>query len=159
MSYTKDTMANKLLAKNKAVLAEYAILEKYEAGIKLTGPEVKSVKSGQMNLKGSYASLNPNTGALSLISAHISAYKPAAGAQTDYDPTQSRTLLLNKKEISSLIGKLKEKRLTLLPISAYSKSGIIKIELGLGRGKRQFEKRDQIKKRDIERDIGRKLKS
>ena len=140
-------------------MADYSIIEKFEAGIKLTGPEVKSIKSGQINLKGSYVSLNPAKGTLMLVGAHISAYKPAAGVQTDYDPSGTRTLLLNKKEISSLIGKLKEKRLTLVPLSIYSKSGIIKVELGLGRGKKQFEKREQIKKRDIERDIGRKLKS
>ncbi|MAG28544.1 SsrA-binding protein [bacterium] len=152
-------MKGKLLAKNKSAFAEYTILDTFEAGIKLTGPEVKSIKLGNIKLKGSYSTINPNTGVLWLVGAHIGAYKPAASVQIDYDPTQSRTLLLNKKEISSLIGKLKEKQLTLIPLSVYSKSGIIKVELGLGRGKKKFEKREQIKKRDIERDIGRKLKS
>ncbi|MBI1961632.1 MAG: SsrA-binding protein SmpB [Parcubacteria group bacterium] len=152
-------MDGKLLAKNKQAYAEYEILDTFEAGIKLTGPEVKSVKSGQTKLQGSFASLNPVTRVLGLEGTHISAYKPAASVQVGYDPQRSRTLLLNKKEIASLIGKLKEKRLSLVPLSMYSKSGLIKVELGLVRGKKQYEKREQIKKRDIEREIGRKLKS
>ncbi|OJI07869.1 SsrA-binding protein [bacterium CG10_46_32] len=152
-------MHGKLLAKNKQVFAEYEILDTFEAGMKLTGPEVKSVKSGQIKLLGSFASLNPSNGLLRLTGAHISPYKPAAGAQMNYDPTRPRVLLMNKKEITSLIGKLKEKRLSLVPLSIYSKSGIIKVELGLVRGKKQYEKREQLKKRDIERDIGRRLKS
>ncbi len=152
-------MKGKLLAKNRQAAAEYEILDTFEAGIKLTGPEVKSVKSGQIKLQGSYASLNPATGALRLTGTHISPYKPAAGAQARYDPQRSRVLLLNKKEMASLAGKLKEKRLSLVPLSAYSKSGIIKVELGLVRGKKKYEKREQIKKRDIERELGRKLKS
>ncbi|MBI2050924.1 MAG: SsrA-binding protein SmpB [Parcubacteria group bacterium] len=152
-------MVGKLLAKNRQTYAEYEILDTYEAGMKLTGPEVKSIKAGHIKLQGSYASLNPASGRLSLVGAHIQAYKPAASVQAGYDPARSRPLLLNKKEIATLIGKLKEKRLSLVPLSIYSKSGLIKLELGLARGKKQYEKREQIKKRDIERDIGRKLKS
>jgi len=152
-------MKGKLLAKNKQAFAEYEVLDTFEAGIKLTGPEVKSVKSGTVNLKGAYASLNPANGALSLAGAHIAAYKPAASVQANYDPTRMRVLLLKKKEIARLIGKLKEKRLSLVPLSVYSKRGLIKVELGLVRGKKQYEKREQIKRRDIERELGRKLKS
>ena len=148
---------NKKLAINKQVRGNYEILETFEAGIKLLGPEVKSVKSGKMNLKGSYSiigsDLIPN-----LVGAHIARYKPAATIQENYDPARSRILLLNKKQIKSLFGKLKEKRLSLVPLNAYSNKGIIKFELALVRGKKQFEKRDSIKKRDIERDVGRKLK-
>ena len=152
-------MTGKLLAKNKQAYAEYEILDTYEAGMKLTGPEVKSIKSGHIKLQGSYASLNPGTGRLSLVGAHVAAYKPAAGSQAGYDPQRSRILLLKKKEIATLIGKLKEKRLSLVPLSVYSKGGLIKTELGLVRGRKQYEKREQIKKRDIERELGRKLKS
>lgn len=152
-------MTGKILAKNRQAYAEYEVLDAYEAGIKLTGPEVKSAKNGQIKLQGSYASLNPGSGRLLLVGAHIAAYKPAAGVQIGYDPGRSRVLLLNKKEIASLIGKLKEKRLALVPLSLYSKKGLLKVELGLVRGKKQYEKREQIKKRDIEREIGRKLKS
>ena len=152
-------MVGKLLAKNRQAYAEYEVLDTYEAGIKLTGPEVKSIKNGQIKLQGSYASPNPATKALRLVGAHVSAYKPAAGVQADYDPTRSRILLLKKKELATLAGKLKEKRLSLVPLSVYSKAGLIKVELGLVRGKKQYEKREQIKKRDIERELGRKLKS
>lgn len=152
-------MKGKVLAQNKQAFAEYEVLDAFEAGIQLTGPEVKSAKNGQIKLLGAFASLNPGNTTLRLTGAHISPYKPAAGVQTSYDPTRSRTLLLNKKEIASLIGKLKEKRLTLIPLSVYSKSGIVKVELGLVRGKKKYEKREKIKKRDIEREIGRKLKS
>ena len=85
-------MKGKLLAKNKSAFAEYTILDTFEAGIKLTGPEVKSIKLGNIKLKGSYSTINPNTGVLWLVGAHIGAYKPAASVQIDYDPTQSRTL-------------------------------------------------------------------
>lgn len=152
-------MSGKILAKNKQAYAEYEVMDTYEAGIKLTGPEVKSAKKGQIRLLGSFASIRPGTGMLTLSGTHIAAYKPAASVQAGYDPQRSRVLLLNKKEIASLIGTLKEKRLSLVPLSFYLKSGIIKVELGLVRGKKQYEKRAQIKKRDIERDIGRRLKS
>jgi SsrA-binding protein len=150
--------SNKSLATNKQVRSDYSILETYEAGIKLTGPEVKSTKAGRVNLKASYviigSDLSPH-----IVGCHIAKYKPSASVQQDYDPTRTRVLLLNKKQIKSLYGKLKEKRLSLVPLSVYSSSGIIKFELGLVKGKRQYEKRDSIKKRDMERDIGRRLKN
>ena len=152
-------MNKRILAKNKHAYAEYEVLDTYEAGIKLTGAEVKSAKLGHIKLDSGYALLSPENGVLELVGVHISAYKPASGMLDDYDPLCSRVLLLNKKQISALIGKLKQKHLTLAPLSVYSKSGIIKVELGLARGKKQYEKRESIKKRDIERDIGRKLKS
>jgi len=151
-------MNRKILSRNKRAYAEYEILDTYEAGIKLDGAEVKSVKLGHIKLDNAYASLS-ESGILQLLGAHISAYKPAYSSLEDYDPTRSRILLMNKKEITGLIGKLKEKRLTLVPLSVYGKSGIIKIELGLARGKKQHKKRETIKKRDIEREIGRKLKA
>jgi SsrA-binding protein len=93
------------------------------------------------------------------LGSHIPLYKPAANAQQNYDPDRTRLLLMHAKEISALIGKLKQKQLSLVPISIYTKSGLIKLELGLARGKKKHEKRESIKKRDIEREIGRKLKS
>ena len=132
-------------------------MKSYEAGIKLTGDEVKSCKSGQINLKGSYAVVNAK-GVPYLIGCQIAPYKHSSRV-LPHDPLRSRRLLLHKKELSSLIGALKEKRFTLLPLAFHNKKGLIKVELGLGRGKKQFEKRDAIKKRDIEREIGRRLKS
>ena len=105
---------------NKKALADYQILEKFEAGIILTGAEVKAVKKGQINLKGSYAAVD-HKNQIALINAHISAYRPAAGSQTNYEPTKDRKLLLKKKEIDYLRGKSQEHGLTILPISVYTK--------------------------------------
>src|SRR3989338_10335952 len=110
---------DKIIAKNKEISRKYEFLENFEAGIKLTGPEVKSCKLGQINMKGSYASFS-NDG-LNLLNCHISRYRQAAGHQKDYDPLRPRLLLLRKKELNSLIGKLKEKRLSLVPVSFYLK--------------------------------------
>lgn len=155
--YTTNTISMPVIATNKYARSDYEILDTYEAGVKLSGPEVKSIKKGQVNLKGSYATVGAD-GRARLLGVHVAPYKPAAGVQQGYDPTRSRELLLNKKELASLIGKLKEKRYTLLPLAVFNKSGIIKIELGLGRGKKQYEKREAIKKRDIEREIGRNMR-
>ena len=150
---------NNILAINKKARSEYEFLETLEAGIKLTGDEVKSVKQGGANLKSSYSVIGLD-GVPKLLGCSISRYsRSSAQSKDEYDPERSRILLLNKKETSSLIGKLKQKTLSLIPTKIYSKSGIIKVEIALARGKKKFEKRDQIKKRDIERDIGRKLKS
>ncbi len=146
-----------VIAINKRARSDYEILDTYEAGIKLTGPEVKSAKGGQVNLKGSYATVGAD-GRARLIGAHIAPYKPAAGVQQGYDPTRSRELLLNKKELASLIGKLKEKRYTLLPLAVLNRAGIIKVELGVGRGKKQYEKREAIKRRDVKREIERTIR-
>jgi SsrA-binding protein len=142
-------------ALNKHALHDYAILEKVSAGIVLSGPEVKSVRAGNINLKGSYVTIH--NGEALLTGAHIGLYKPA-GPQKDYDPYRSRTLLLKKKEIARIIGKLKEKGLTAVPLSIYTSKSRIKVEVGIARGKRQFEKRELIKKRDVEREIRTHLK-
>lgn len=147
-----------IITENKRAYHDYEILEKYKAGVKLTGAEVKSAKLGQANLKGAYAAISSN-GAPLLVGCRIAPYKPAANAQANYEPTRSRVLLLSKKEIKYLSGKLKEKRYSLIPLAVENKSGLIKIELGLGRGKKQYEKREAIKKKDLEREIGRRLKS
>lgn len=145
------------IAINKKALADYTILEKFEAGIALQGPEVKSVKAGQINLKGSYITIDSKSQTW-LIGAHISAYKPAAAVQRDYQPTRSRSLLLRKKEVDYLQGKSREKGLTILPISVYTKGSLIKLELAVAKGKKQYDKRQSIKKREIDREIRRSLK-
>ncbi|OIO49641.1 MAG: SsrA-binding protein [Parcubacteria group bacterium CG_4_9_14_0_2_um_filter_41_8] len=153
----KQNKKDNMLALNKRAKTDWQFLETFEAGIKLTGDEVKSVKKGGANLKASWAVIGQDL-VPRLIGCSISRYAHSSQSRENYDPEKSRVLLLNKKEITGLIGKLKQKTLSLIPIKMYSKSGIIKIELALARSKKQFEKREQIKKRDIERDIGRRLK-
>jgi SsrA-binding protein len=145
------------LATNKKGLADYQVLEKFEAGLVLSGAEVKSAKAGQINLKGSYITIDSSDRPW-LIGAHISPYKPASAKQSDYQPTKSRKLLLRKKEINYLRGKSHEKGLTIMPISVYTKGSLIKLEVALAKGKKQYDKRQIIKKREIDREIRRRLK-
>lgn len=144
----------KVIATNKKSRFDYEILETFEAGIVLTGPEVKSVKAGQVSIKESFATVKGEE--VFLTNAHISPYKQAAGL--DHEPTRSRKLLLKKSEISSLIGKAKTQGLTLIPTKVYLKRGFVKVEIGLGRGKKLHDKRETIKKKDTQRDIARDLR-
>lgn len=141
-----------MLAQNKLALFNYEILEKFEAGLMLTGQEVKSAKASQISLRGSY--VNIKNGEAWLINAHISLYK-MAGTLSGYDPLRARKLLLHKKEIMRLTGKLAEKGLTLVPLKVYTKRDKIKVEIGLAKGKKQSDKRAQIKKREDERGMRR----
>lgn len=144
-----------VFALNKAALHDYAILEELSAGIVLSGAEVKSVRNGNVNLKGSYATVRGTE--LWLVNAHIGHYKPA-GVREHYDPTRSRKLLLTKKEIARLIGKLKEKGLTAVPLRVYTHNNRIKIAIGIARGKAKYEKRETLKKRAVDREIRSALK-
>ena len=144
------------LAGNKRLLYDYEILEKWEAGLKLTGGEVKSVKKGQISLKGAYVTIKNNTKSLKpeawLVGANITRYPKSGYSQNDYQPFRNRKLLLNRAEIDSLIGKTKQKGLTILPLSVYTTSHrLIKITIVLAKGKKRFDKRETIKKRDFER--------
>ena len=145
-----------ILAINKRANFDYNIGDKYEAGIVLFGHEVKSVKTGHMSLKGSYVTIKTpekrEQPQVYLINAHISLYKQA-GPIASYDPTRPRQLLLNKKEIKRLIGKKQEQGLTLVPLKIYTKHSFVKLEFGLGKGKKQYDKRETIKKREVERKI------
>lgn len=149
-----------ILAINKKANYDYHLLEKYEAGLVLSGAEVKSLKQKHIKLLGAYVTIHHNNGKIEawLINAHISPYKQA-GNLSDYNPTRSRKLLLHKKEISSLIGKMQSEHLTLVPIKVYTKGNLIKLEFGLGRGKNKIDKRQDIKKRDVDKEIRQKLKS
>lgn len=144
-----------VLALNKSALHDYTIHEELSAGIVLSGAEVKSVRNGSVNLKGSYVSIR-NSEAW-LINAHIGQYKPA-GTREPYDPTGSRKLLLTQKEIARLIGKLKEKSLTAVPLRVYTHNNRIKIAIGIAQGKAKYEKRELLKKRAIVREIRERLK-
>ncbi|MDQ7010979.1 MAG: SsrA-binding protein SmpB [Mariprofundaceae bacterium] len=141
---------------NRRARHEYHILETFEAGIMLTGPEVKSIRAGQANLAEAHCIIRG--GKVLLIGCHISPYKPAA-MNNPREPTRSRQLLLHKREIQRLIGKLKEKGLTLVPLKLYfNERGYAKLEIGLGRGKKLYDKRRDKKERDIKRDLQRKYK-
>lgn len=144
------------LKENKQGRFDYEILEEFEAGIALTGPEVKSVKRGDVSLQGSFVSLRGEE--LWLVHCHISPYRLATTVG-NVNPERERRLLLHRHEIRSLIGKLKSQGLTILPLSLYTKRGLIKVRLGLGRGRKKFDKRSQIKKRETERKIQKALRA
>lgn len=144
---------------NKQAKFNYEILETFEAGLVLLGHEVKSIKDGQINLKGAFVTLKKSPRPeLFLTNANISKYKHA-GILPDYDPTRPRKLLLHKNQINALIGKLQQTGLTLVPLSVYTKNNRVKLQFGLGRGKKKFDKREIIKKRETDREIQRIIKS
>lgn len=141
---------------NRRARHEYTILETYEAGMILTGPEVKSIRAGQANLAEAHCIIRHER--LLLIGCHISPYKPAA-MNNPKEPARSRELLLHRSELQRLIGKLKEKGLTLVPLKLYfNERGYAKLEIGLGRGKKLYDKRQDKKDRDIKRDLQRRYK-
>ena len=148
-------MAMPTLAKNKHGLFNYEIIEKNEGGLMLSGAEVKAVKQGMVNLKGAYISYEKDE--LWLKNTHISAYQQRN--QPGYDPERPRKVLMKRQEIDSLMGKGARQGLTILPISLYTKGGLIKNQIGLARGKKAKDKRDIIKKRDVNRKIGRALRN
>ncbi len=143
------------LAQNKQARFNYDILETYEAGLVLSGPEVKSVKGGHISLKEAFVTFQGSNA--NLTNAHISLYRPA-GPQSDYDPTRSRKLLLKRKEIDYLRGKALEKGLTIVPLNVYTKKRFIKVEIAVGKGRHSYDKRDVLKKRDIDREVKKQLK-
>lgn len=144
-----------VLAINKEAHFNYVIEHELEAGIVLTGQEVKSVKKGDVSLKGAHVTIHGNEAYL--VNAHISAYK-YAGKLVGYDPTRSRKLLLKRKEISSLIGKYKEQGMAVVPLEFKLVRSLVKVRLGIGRGKKKYDKRESIKKRDTEREIQRAIR-
>lgn len=145
----------KTFAYNRRAKYDYKILERFEAGIVLKGHEVKSIKQGSMSLKGAYVIIKANEAYL--IGAYISPYQPK-NTPLDYNPERLRKLLLKKSEIRNLIGKIKQKHLTLVPIRVYPKNDKIKLEFGVGKGRRKVDKRELIKKREVKRRIERMMK-
>ncbi|MFZ4619856.1 MAG: SsrA-binding protein SmpB [Bacteroidota bacterium] len=136
---------------NRRARFEYEILDSYEAGIVLKGSEVKSLRVGKANLQDSYAVVKDNE--VWLMNMHISPYEQAN--QFNHEPTRTRKLLLTKAEISKLHSKSNEKGLTLVPLKLYFKKGIVKVELGIAKGKKLHDKRESIKERDVEREMRR----
>jgi len=143
------------LATNPRAKYDYQIIETYEAGLVLFGQEVKSIKTGHISLRGSYVTIKGEEAWL--VNAQIPPYQPK-NLPADYEPTRSRKLLLHKKEIKSLIGKGKQKGLTLVPLRVYTKKGKIKLAFALGRGKRKIDKREKIKEKEAKRKIERALR-
>ncbi|PIU47090.1 SsrA-binding protein [bacterium (Candidatus Gribaldobacteria) CG07_land_8_20_14_0_80_33_18] len=135
---------------NKKAYFNYEILETFQAGIVLIGQEVKSIKNGRISLAGSYIILKEEE--FFLIGANVPPYQPK-NAPRDYDPKRFRKLLLKKSEIKYLIGKSRQMGLTLIPLKVYTKQQKIKLEFGLAKGKKKADKREKIKKREIEREI------
>ena len=142
-------------AENRKANFNYEILEKYEAGIELLGLEVKSVRSGRMSLEGAFVIVRG--GEAFLINANIPPYQPNNSLK-DYDPLRNRKLLLTKKEIRELADSEKNKSLTIVPISVYNKNRTIKLSVALVKGKKKYDKRDSIQKRETDRSIRRELR-
>ncbi|HOM24958.1 MAG TPA: SsrA-binding protein SmpB [Thermosynergistes sp.] len=141
-------MPNKVVARNRKATHDYFILETYEAGIVLTGTEIKSVREGRINLRDGYAKID--SGELWLYNVHISPYE--RGSFYNHDPLRPRKLLLRREEIKRLLGKTKEKGLTLVPLSVYIKDNRwAKVEVALAKGKKQYDKRAAIAERDAQR--------
>ncbi|OGJ14742.1 SsrA-binding protein [Candidatus Nomurabacteria bacterium RIFOXYD1_FULL_39_12] len=142
-------------AENRKARFNYEFLEQYETGIELVGTEVKSVRGGQMSLEGAFVIIRG--GEAFLINSNIPPFQPK-NAPLDYDPLRNRKLLLTKKEIKELSENEKNKSLTIVPISVYNKNRKIKLEIALAKGKKKFDKRETIKKRETDREIRREYK-
>lgn len=151
----ENQVQEKNITVNRKARHEYFIIQSFETGIVLTGTEVKALRQGKANLVDSYA--NVEKGEVWLMSANISVYEQ--GNINNHEPTRTRKLLLNKSEIRKLIGKVKEKGLTLIPLRLYFKNGKVKVELAIVKGKKVYDKRESIAKRDFQRDQERRFKN
>ncbi len=148
-------MTIKTVATNRKAFHNYHIGDSIEAGIVLTGSEIKSVRSGRVNLGDAY--VRPEHGELWLLNAHIARYE--ASSYLSHEPKRPRKLLLHRKEIDSLASKVSEKGLTLVPTRLYIKGNIAKVEIALAKGKRLYDKRESISRREVERELARATKS
>jgi SsrA-binding protein len=147
-------MIVKVVATNRKAHRDYNILETFEAGIALLGSEIKSVRDNRVSLSEAY--VKADGGELWLVGAHIARYE--AASYMSHDPTRARKLLMHRKQIRILLGKLAEKGLTLIPLRMYIKERTAKLEIGLGRGKKLYDKRETIMRRETKREIERTLK-
>ena len=146
-------MNTKLIAKNPTAFHNYNIDDKLEVGIVLSGTEIKSIRNGKANLKDSYAVIK--IGEVYIVGMHISPYEQ--GNIFNKDPLRDRKLLLNRREINKLVGLVKQKGCSLVPISMYFKGSLVKLELGVGKGKKLYDKREDIAKKDAERRMKQQL--
>lgn len=147
-------MSKKTLARNRKALHEYHIVDTWEAGLVLAGPEAKSVRAGRVSLAESFARIE--NGEAWIYGMHISPYDPAS--RWNVDPTRPRKLLLHRREIRRLIGATQQEGFTLIPLELYAKDGFIKAAIALARGKKHFDKREDMKKRDADREIQRAVR-
>lgn len=145
----------KLIATNRKARHDYDILETYEAGLVLKGTEVKSLRAGQVNFKDSYATISRDEAWL--LGCHIAPY--SHGTDANHEPDRTRKLLLKRREIARLIGKVAERGLTLVPLRLYFKEGRAKLEIGLARGKKLHDKREAIRERDVRRELAKEARS
>jgi len=148
MATKKDDSGEKLIASNKKAFHDYFVLQKFEAGIALTGTEVKSLRDGKANLKDSYVDVD--RGEAFLVGAHISPY--SHGNRENHDPERKRKLLLHRREIDKLQGQIVEKGLTIVPLRLYFKGGKVKAEIAVVRGKKLYDKREAEKRRQLDRE-------
>lgn len=144
----------KVIAKNKKAFHEYFVEERFEAGMVLKGTEIKSIRAGRINLKEGFARIHQ--GELYLMNVHISEYEQ--GNIHNHDPIRTRKLLMHKGEISKLIGLTKEKGYSIIPIKVFLKNGFAKIDIALAKGKKQYDKRETMKRKDANREMQRALK-
>ncbi len=144
-----------VLSENKKARLNFETIETFEGGLSLKGFEVKSIKAGRMSLKSSFIKVKDEE--LFLVGATVPPYQPK-NTPSDYNPERERKILIKKSEIKYLIGKSKEKGLTIIPLKVYTKRGLIKIEFALAKGRKKYNKKEIIKKREIEREIKRRLK-
>ena len=149
------TDSRKIVARNRKALHEYHVVETWEAGIVLTGPEVKSIRAGRASLAESFASVD--RGEVWLRDMHISPYEPAS--RENADPVRPRKLLLNRREIRRMIGATQQKGQTLVPLDLYLREGKVKLTLALGRGKKLHDKRETVRQRTADREVERAIKS
>jgi SsrA-binding protein len=150
----KEGERAKIIAVNRRATHDYHIDERIEAGLQLTGTEIKSIREGRINLREGYARIQ--NGEAWLTNVHIAPYEH--GNRYNHEPLRERKLLLHRREISELIGKVRQRGYTLVPLQVYLKHGKAKVELGLARGKREYDKRESIARRDAEREIERGLR-
>ncbi len=147
-------VAIKTVATNRKAYHDYYIQDSQEVGIVLTGSEIKSIRAGRVNLREAY--IRPEGGELWLLNAHIARYE--ASSYLSHEPTRPRKLLLHRRQIDNLTSKVAEKGLTLVPLRLYIKGSIAKVEVALAKGKKLYDKRESIARRDAERDIGRAMR-
>jgi SsrA-binding protein len=149
------SQGKKVLATNRRATHDYFIEDTFEAGIVLAGSEIKSIRAGRVNLRDSYGQVK--NGELWLINMHVAPYDPAS--RENHEPRRPRKLLMHRREIARLAGKIQERGYTLVPLRLYLKNNWAKVELGLARGKRQYDKRRAIADRDAQREIDRTVKA
>ena len=144
----------RVVARNRRAFYQYEILRRYEAGLSLTGSEIKSIRAGRVSIQEAYC--RPRDGEMLLIGAHIARYEPSG--QANHEPTRDRRLLLHRREIAQLEQSFAQKGLALVPLKLYLTRGLAKLQIGVGRGRRQHEKRERLAERDAKRQIERAVR-